>query len=336
MRVLVIGGTSFIGRLLVAELLKAGHEITVMHRRPKHDLGKRVQNLVADRNDAVSVRNALRFANFQVVFDNVYDWERGTNAAQVESTVQAVMASSGDRLSRYVFMSSVAAYGDGLNHHDGDPLAPDDHPDAYVRNKAMTERMLFRMRQNTGLPVVTLRPPFVYGPENPFYREAFFWDRLRDGRPIILPGDGHRLMQFVYIKDLVRACLRAMEEPGAVGEAFNVANEKPITQFEFVQAMAAAVGKKTANIVRVPRERIIEAGGDSMGQPAYFGVYLDVPPITEVVVKAKRILGFQPTPFEAGLRETYRWYLRNAKKSRIDYSFEDRLIEMASVAPAGD
>src|SRR6185369_5877688 len=109
MRVLVIGGTSFIGRLLVAELLKAGHEITVMHRRPKHDLGKRVQNLVADRNDAVSVRNALRFANFQVVFDNVYDWERGTNAAQVESTVQAVMASSGDRLSRYVFMSSVAA-----------------------------------------------------------------------------------------------------------------------------------------------------------------------------------------------------------------------------------
>ena len=127
-----------------------------------------------------------------------------------------------------------------------------------------------------------------------------------------------------------------MEEPAAAGEAFNVANEKPITQFEFVQAMAAAAGKKSANIVRVPRERIAEAGGDSMGQPAYFGVYLDVPPITEVVVKAKRILGFQPTPFETGLRETYRWYLRNTKKSRIDYSFEDRLIEMASVAPAAD
>ena len=51
--------------------------------------------------------------------------------------------------------------------------------------------------------MVTLRPPFIYGPGNPFYREAFFWDRLRDGRPIILPGDGRRLMQFVYIKDLV-------------------------------------------------------------------------------------------------------------------------------------
>ena len=59
--------------------------------------------------------------------------------------------------------------------------------------------------------MVTFRPPFIYGPENPFYREAFFWDRMRAGRPIIIPGDGHRLMQFVYVKDLVRACLRAIE-----------------------------------------------------------------------------------------------------------------------------
>jgi 2'-hydroxyisoflavone reductase len=325
----------FIGRSLVAELLKAGHEVAVLHRRPKHELGRRVQNLAADRNDPESVRQALQYTSFQVVFDNVYDWERGTTAAQVEGTVQAVMAASGDRLTRYVFMSSVAAYGDGLNHHDGDPLAPDDHPEAYVRNKAMTERMLFRLRQKTGLPVVTLRPPFIYGPENPFYREAFFWDRLRENRPVILPGDGHRLMQFVYIKDLVRACLRAMEEPDAAGEAFNVANEKPMTQAEYLQAIVAASGKK-GNIVRVPRERIAEAGGDPMGQPAYFGVYLDVAPITEVVVKAKRILGFQATPFETGLKDTYRWYLRNGKKSKIDYSFEDRLIEMATVAPAAD
>ena len=54
-------------------------------------------------------------------------------------------------------------------------------------------------------PVVTISPPFLYGPGTPYYREAFFWDRLRDGRPVILPGDGRRLMQFVYIKDLVSA-----------------------------------------------------------------------------------------------------------------------------------
>ena len=58
-------------------------------------------------------------------------------------------------------MSSVAAYGDGLNHQESDPLAPDYHTDPYVRNKAMTERLLFRMHPQSGLPVVTLRPPFV-------------------------------------------------------------------------------------------------------------------------------------------------------------------------------
>ena len=70
----------------------------------------------------------------------------------------------GDNLHRYVFMSSVAAYGDGLNHHEGDALAPDDAPELYVRNKAMSERALFRLHQRIGLPVVTLRPPYIYGP----------------------------------------------------------------------------------------------------------------------------------------------------------------------------
>jgi hypothetical protein len=86
--------------------------------------------------------------------------------------------------------------------------------------------------------------------------------------------------------------------------------------------------------VRVPRDRIAEAGGDVMGQPAYFGVYLDVPPITEVVVKAKRILGFQPTPFERDSRKPTAGTAATSKKSKIDYSFEDRLIEVAATAPA--
>ena len=94
------------------------------------------------------------------------------------------MRAIGDKLHRYIFMSSVAAYGDGLNHHEGDALAPDDAADLYVRNKAMSERALFRLHQRIGLPVVTLRPPFVYGPGRiRMYREAFFWDRLRAGRP---------------------------------------------------------------------------------------------------------------------------------------------------------
>src|SRR5436853_7910500 len=104
MNCLVIGGTQFIGRLMVAELLKQGHSVTILHRKPKHDLGRRVKNITADRNDAGAMKTALAGKNFDVVFDNVYDWERGTTAAHVEGTVRAVA----DNLHRYIFMSSVA------------------------------------------------------------------------------------------------------------------------------------------------------------------------------------------------------------------------------------
>lgn len=323
MKVLVIGGTLFIGRYQVAELVQAGHEVTVLHRGPKHNLGRRVANITADRNDPAAMRQALDGYRFDAVFDNVYDWERGTTAAQVEATVQAL----GNRLTRYIFMSSVAAYGDGLNHYEGDPLAPDNHADPYVRNKAVAERMLFRLHQKTGFPVVAFRPTFVYGPGNPFYREAFFWDRLRAGRPIIVPGDGHRLMQFAYVHDLVQATLRAMEEPAALGEAFNVGNPRPVSQAELVTILARVAGVE-ANIVRVPRDVIQQAGGNPMGEPAYFGIYYDLAPITENVTKLTRVLKVRPTPFEQGLQETYRAYLR-ARRPPPDFTFEDRLLQMA-------
>lgn len=325
MKVLVIGGTLFIGRGLVASLLKEDeHEITIMHRKPGHDLGKRVKEIIADRNDPADVKSALAGKQFEVVFDNVYDWHRGTTADQVEATAKAC----GDHLRRYIFMSSVAAYGDGLNHHEGDALAPDNHPDPYVRNKAMSERSLFRLHQRNKFPVVTIRPPYIYGPGNPYYREAFFWDRFRDNRKIIIPGDGRRLMQFVYIKDLITACIAAAEEPAALGHAFNVANPRPITQVELVEALADVAGKK-ADLVRLPRSRILQAGGHPMGPHFYFGMYFDMPPITQVITKAQRVLDFHPTDFMAGMKETYRWYLRHHQKDTTNYPFEDKLIAMA-------
>lgn len=330
MRVLVIGGTLFIGRALVKALLKAGHQVSILHRKPGHDFGRRVEDLVADRNDAQAVRNVLASRRFQVVFDNAYDWERGTTADQVIATAEAC---SSDVLERYVFMSSVAAYGDGLDHREEDPLAPDGHPEPYVRHKAMSERALFRFRSRTGFPVVTLRPPYVYGPENPFYREQFFWDRMKLNRPIIVPGDGLRLMQFVYVHDLVQAALAAMETPAAVGEAFNVANPKPITQTELVETLAHAARKKP-QLVYVPRQRIQRAGGHPLQPPLYFGVYFDMPPITEVTNKAQRILKFQPTPFLDGLRETFKWYRRKHVTPALDFRFEDSLLAPETVTSA--
>src|SRR5579875_2614234 len=254
-RILVIGGTQFIGRWLVQELVRAGHEVHILHRTASHAFGKRVRNLVADRNDAASVRSAIGSTRFDAVYDSAYDWERGTTGAQVEATAQIFDGKVG----RYVFMSSVAAYGDGLNHHEGDALAPDDHPSPYARNKAMSERALFRMHQRTGFPIVTLRPPFVYGPHNPFYREAFFWDRFRAARPVIVPSEGHRLMQFVYVNDLGELAVRVVEQRNAVGHAFNTANPRAVTQHELVLDLARAAGVKEPHTVSIPRELIHRA-----------------------------------------------------------------------------
>ncbi|MSV35933.1 MAG: SDR family oxidoreductase [Bryobacterales bacterium] len=326
MHCLVIGGTQFIGRMLVPELLEAGHSVTVLHRQENHGYGRRVKNLVADRNNAAQMKAALAGKKFDAVFDNVYDWQRGTTAAHVEATVRAIQGP----LQRYIFMSSVAAYGDGLNHHEGDALAPDDAMDLYTRNKATSERALFRLHQRMGLPVVTLRPPFIYGPGNPIYREAFFWDRMRASRTIIVPGDGRRLMQFVYVKDVVRAAMTALVEPNAVGHAFNIANARPISQTELVEALAK-ICRKPANFVRIPRQYLLRKGGHPMGPKMYYGMYLDMPPITQVTAKAQRVLKFKPTDFITGLKETYKWYLRHPTSPKPDYRFEDSLLAGAPV-----
>jgi len=314
--------------------VKEGHDVTILHRKSGHNLGPKVHELVADRNDAAAFVKAIADRKFEVVFDNVYDWERGTTAAQVDATARAF----GEKLHRYVFISSVAAYGSGLNHYEGDGLVNDDNPDLYARNKAMSERVLFRLHQRYGFPAVTLRPPFVYGPGNPYYREQFFWDRLRDKKPWILPGDGRRLMQFAYVHDVAAACLAAMEEPGAIGHAFNVANARSTTQADLLAALAVAAGAgpaKHVQIIRMPRELIYRMGGHPMGPKLYFGLYYDLPPITMMIAKAQRILKFKPTDFAVGLKESHKWWKASAQAAKPDYAFEEQLWARAKMGEAG-
>ena len=322
MKILIIGGTTFIGKLLVTELVKSGHAVSILHRKSRHPFSKKVKNLVADRNEIETVRKAVGKTRFDAVFDIAYDWAHGTSASQIEAT--ALLFDG--HVSRYIYMSSVAAYGDGLNHHEGDALAPDDHPDAYVRNKAMSERSLFRLHQRTGFPIVTLRPPYVYGPGNPFYREAFFWDRFRAGRKIILPSDGHRLMQFVYVSDLVKLAIRVLESRNAIGHAFNAANARALTQHEVVLEFSRAASAKEPELVSIPRDRILQAGGSPFGPKLYFGYYFDLPAITQVITKAQRMLAYHPTDFPIGLKETYKAYLKHRDFPKPDFSFEDELL----------
>jgi len=320
MHALVIGGTAFMGRNIVRRLCERGHEVSVLHRKDHHDLGRAVRNLRADRHDLDTVRRYLRDHAFDVVFDLAYDFERGTGADVVESTARAC----GKQLHRYVFMSSMAVYGAGFDRLEEDPLAPADHPMPYVAHKVGAERALFALHAEDGFPVAVLRPAFVYGPNQPFYREQFFWDRLLQGRPVVLPDGGGDLMQWAYAPDVAEACVRAVEVPEAAGQAFNIAHPEPVSQRQFVAALArtACVEPK---LVSVSRDRSAAAGGSPFAGRLYFGEFLDVFPITQVVEKAIRVLGVKLTSFEDGLREAFAWYGSQPRRP-VDYSFEDRLL----------
>lgn len=319
MRALVIGGIQFMGRNIVERLVARGDDVTVLHRRDRHDLGPAVRNLQADRGDRSEISSLLRQGRFEIIVDTAYDWSKGTTAADVEAAAR----SAGDALHRYLFMSSIAAYGPGLDHLESDRLAPDDAEDAYTAHKASTERMLFKLHAELGLPVTTFRPPFVHGPRQPFYREQFFWDRLRDGRPIVLPDSGGAPMQWAFVDDVAAACVRSIDVPEAAGQAFNIAHAVT-TQRGFVELLGHVAGW-TPRFVNVPRARIRQAGGQLLGPNAYFGDYLDLPPHTEIVEKAPRVLGITPTDFERALSATFAWYSSQPRRP-IDYTFEDQLL----------
>ena len=320
MRILAIGGTLFIGRRTVERLIDRGHDVTVLHRHDHHDLGPNIGNVRADRSDLTAIDRMMRDGRFDAVFDFVYDWERGTPAEQVAAAAR----SAGDTLQRYVFISSIAAYGPGLDHREDEPLVAEDHPSVYAAQKAASERALFRLHEESGVPVTTFRPPFVHGPRQPFYREQFFWDRLRDGRPIILPDGGETPIQWVFVADLAEACVRAMEVPAAAGQAFNLAHTEQLTQRTFIELLARIAGV-TPRFVSIPRAAIHAAGGHAFAGNLYFGEFLDIPVHTSVIEKAPRLLGLTPTPIERAFAEGFAWYQQQPRRS-IDYTFEDTLL----------
>jgi nucleoside-diphosphate-sugar epimerase len=320
MRILVIGGTTFIGPSLVHRLLQHRHEVSVLHRRDRHDLGAGVHNVQANRSDLDAVSRVLGAGRYDAIFDLAYDFEKGTPAAQVE----AAAAQAGGQLQRYVFMSSIAAYGPGVNHREDAPLVPDTFPNPYAQHKASSERALFRLHAERGVPVTTFRPPFVHGPRQPFYREQFFWDRLLDGRPIILPDDGETPMQWAFVSDVADACARSLDVPEAAGEAFNVGHDEPLTHRSFVEALARVAGVTPA-FAPIGRDRIQAAGGHLFMGHLYFGEFLDLPPHTGAIDKARRVLGFAPTPLDVALAQSFAWY-RSQPRRPVDYDFEDRLL----------
>ena len=96
---------------------------------------------------------------------------------------------------------------------------------------------------------------------------------------------------------------------------------------ELVEKLAK-VANVDPTLVRVPRDMIAQAGGNVFTDPLYFGEYYDLPPITENIGKATRVLKMKLTPFEAGLKETYKWHVRNHKSRTSSFEFDDKLLAL--------
>lgn len=322
MRVLVVGGTRFIGRHTVQALVDRGHEVTVFHRgATPSPFGARVQELLGDRLDRASVAKALRGRPFDAVVDIAYAWDSRTGAQEIGYVADALEG----RARNYVYLSSVSVYGEGplpLQEDAGrKPLLG-----AYSEDKIAAEDYLFDARRLGRFDVSIVRPPYVYGPWNNIPREAWFWDRILAGRPVIVPDDGKTLFQWAAAKDVAWALAECLVNPGAKGQAFNIAEAEPLTHARFIDRLAR-VASRPVEMAFVPRARIHDLGGSSFGASMYFGATLDAEVDFSVSIdKARRVLGFEPTDPMKGLAETYAWYLAYDRGRTPKFTFDKKVL----------
>ena len=325
MRTLVFGGTQFIGLRLVHELLRRGHQVSVLNRgRTAVELPAEVERLRADRADSVSVRSALAGREFDAVFD--------ISAYALDALVPAVEALEGS-VGRYIFCSTAAVYA----HSDTYPIL-ETHPLArgssmaaqYTVDKVACEDYLAERWRARAFPVTILRPPFVYGPHNLYPItpslsgsdwEFSFFARLRGRHPILVPGDGSRITHFVFVDDLAQAFAAAAESGGALGQAYNVAGPDAITLIGYVNLLGRIAGVEP-EVVFVPLD-IASDPGERTSFPSVWRRNLVIG-----IGKAAAELRFRPRSMSSGLAEGYQWYLAERLDDRDwDFSAEDHLRE---------
>lgn len=322
MRTLVVGGTAFIGRHTVEELLRRGHEVTLFHRgRTPSPFGGRVEEALGDRLDPRAVHKALADRPFDVVVDVVYVWGPGTGPREVSFVLDAV----GEGLARYVFLSSAGVYGQGpMPFTEQSPRGPS--LGRYSADKIATEDFLLAEHAAGRVVSSIVRPPHVYGPHNNVPREAWFWDRILAGRPVIVPDRGETITHLVAAQDVAWALAECAENEAAAGEAFNIAEEAPVTHKELVDRLAE-VTDRPAEKAFVPRSRIRELGGNAFAPPLYFGVALDFEVDFSVTIsKARRALGFRPVDPLEGLRDAFAWYVEEDRARQPRFSFDRKVL----------
>lgn len=255
MSVLILGGTRFMGRRVAEMLVAAGEHVTVAHRGLTGSSPPGTDTIVLDRADGTG-GDALRALRPDAVLD--------LSAYEARWVRDALSALSG-RTRHYVFVSSGAVYrpSSELPWPETTPLGPSEIWGGYGREKVAAERALWDAHARGDIAVTVFRFPFVMGPGNYADREAFVCSRILAGRPVLLPGGGGALNQFVHVEDAARALVSALERPDrSGGEAFNCGYERAITNRGFVELCATVLGEP-AEIVGID-ERALDVASPTV------------------------------------------------------------------------
>jgi nucleoside-diphosphate-sugar epimerase len=344
--VLITGGNGFVGRHLVAALQERGDNVRVL-ALPDEDTGpleergvrvyrgdiRRRETLAAPMHGAEGV---LHLAAMMDVWRPLADYQ-AVNVAGTDNVCRAALAAGVRRL---VHMSSSSVYGMALGRpaDESFPLRP--FRDPYPLTKAAADLAVQRMIVEHMLPAVIVRPDQIFGPGDHlhFGKTA---DRLRGGKGIVV-GSGDNALPLVYIADLVDGLLLALDHEGAVGQAFNITNDRPLRQEQFLRAIAREVGA-TPRLVHVPY-RLLYAAGSIAERVATLAPTSRRPPITRLGVafagtdnryaigKARRELGYSPrVDLHEGVRLTARWYMDAAAVHRPQAPVQLRSPERAVI-----
>ena len=315
LRVLVTGGTGFLGGALARRLLADGAHVTVLARNaqkaaPLAELGATIVH--GDLTDGTAVYEAARGAH--VVF-HVAALLGGPYAAQHavnEGGTRLLLEAVEPDLRRFVHVSSIAVYGNvlPLRVTEDTLLAPGASP--YGQSKAEAEAAVWAVAAERGLPVTIIRPGMIYGPGSNMWTANVF--QLARLRPTPFFGSGQMPAPVIWLDDLLDLLVCAGEHPSAVGNAFNAVMDPAPSWRSYIGAHSALAGHHDWLPIPVIVGRIF--AGMTMLLAPRDSVPRDLPDMLERVIgpssfsaeKAAALLGWRAcTPVVEGVRQSAGW-----------------------------
>ncbi|OHC75555.1 MAG: hypothetical protein A3G18_09230 [Rhodospirillales bacterium RIFCSPLOWO2_12_FULL_58_28] len=313
--ILITGADGFIGRKLCRSLVAEGHDVCAAVRRfPEDeafasvkliqvpDIGSDMDWAPALDGVRIVVHSAARVHVMKERSDAPLAEFRRVN---VEGTRRLAQAAATAGVQRLVFLSTIKIHGESAGPHafnEDDPPAPDD---SYAVSKQEAESALFDIAAHSGLEVVILRPPLVYG-EGVKGNFLSLMNLCRVSLPLPLGGIANR-RSFIYAGNLVDIIIRCLDHPAAANQAFVVRDGEDVSTPELIRRMADAL-ERPARLFSVP-ERLLRFAGKMTGKSAMVSRLLDS--LTVDDGKIRRRLGWIP-PFSMaeGLSETAAWICR--------------------------